>query len=1107
MGRIVRSATYFVAFPLAYALAILAGRATRLGGGEISLVWPAAAVATIWMLAAHQRGPRERAAHAALLAATTFFVNLTTGASVPLTSWFVLVNVVLAVVTVEVLTYRRREVHLRDPADLARLVAAVAVGNCCGAFLAAGWFVVVNGDPAAETFALFAVRNAASALVGVSIWLRLTDITWSRPRVTVLGALEALVAGGVVVAVFLSVFWLTTGVPMAFIALVPAMWVALRYSTTVSTLLLAVAGPWIIAATLLDHGALIVPELQERALLAQSLVGSLAIVVLALALYRDSRARLISELEDARDTADRDSELLAAVLDSIHDSVILTDAAGQVVLRNARAGESGHVDHVVSASREPMSAAGPTERRDLVVEAEDSRIIELTTAPLARQSPFTVVAFRDVTEERVHARELQEARDLFAGVLQAASEQAIVGTDATGHITVFNIGAERLTGWTADEVIGHRPHDFSIFPEVSSRAAELGVPIGFEVFTHNVTPQAAEVREWTYLRRDGSPVAVSLAVSEMTDHDGGCMGYIGVATDITERKAAEQALAESEERFRLAFDTAPMGMFMFDVTPENFGRVTRCNQAMADVLGSRPDDVLQMTVTDLDGLENHSETATLEQLLSLRVGQTFDAETSFRRADGDTVWGLVSASVVAPRGSEPYGICLVEDITSRKRVEDELHYLASHDPLTGLANRALFMGRIDKALADADRAGSSGVGLIFLDLDGFKTVNDTWGHAQGDEVLKVVADRLKAAIGPHDTAARLGGDEFAVLCPDDADVTLLHSAAERIRAELRRPVRLGAGRIYDQLSVSAGVVISQPGCVSETLLQRADNLMYFAKRSGKDCVTMGSEPAEEAALLREMQLTPDLDRAVDLDEFAVHFQPIVDLRTGECVAAEALLRWQHPERGLLCPDAFLTVAEASRHMPAIGRGVLNEACRQARSWAGAAAGSAVHVNVSGRQIEVGDLRADVLGALDVSGLDPRRLVLELTETHAGRVAASIRDDLDMLRELGIRIAIDDVGTGFSGLVKIIDLPIDILKISRQFIAGITDDARCAAITKAIVGLGSSLGLTVIAEGIERQDQRDLLIEWGCELGQGYLFGKARPVADGIKSPLSLFHHA
>lgn len=465
MGRTVRSATYFVAFPLAYALAILAGRATRLGGGEISLVWPAAAVATIWMLAAHERGPRQRAAHVALLAAVTFFVNLASGASLPLTSWFVLVNVVLAVVTVEVLTYRRREVCLRDPADLARLVAAVAVGNCCGAFLAAGWFVVVDGDPAVETFALFAVRNAASTLLGVSIWLRLKDITWSRPRVTVLGVLEALIVGLSVVVVFLSAFWLTTGVPVAFIVLVPAMWVALRYSTTVSTLFLTGAGIWIIAATLLNRGALIVPELQERALLAQSLVGSMAIVVLALALYRDSRARLISELEDARDTADRDSELLAAVLDSIHDSVILTDATGQVVLQNARAGESGHVDHVVSASREPMSAAGPMERRDLVVEAEDSRIIELTTAPLARQSPFRVVAFRDVTEERLHARELQEARDLFADVLHAASEQAIVGTDPTGRITVFNIGAERLTGWTAAEVIGLKAHDSEAFPK------------------------------------------------------------------------------------------------------------------------------------------------------------------------------------------------------------------------------------------------------------------------------------------------------------------------------------------------------------------------------------------------------------------------------------------------------------------------------------------------------------------------------------------------------------------------------------------------------------------------------------------------------------------
>lgn len=1104
MGLTARSATYFVVFPVAYALAIVIGRATRLGG-EISLVWPAAAVSTIWLLAVQQRcGRRERAATVTLLAVVTLAVNLATGSAFPLTCWFVLVNVVLAVATVEILTYRQGAVHLRDPADLARLVAAVAIGNCCGAVLAAGWFVVVEGDPALRTFALFAVRNGASALLGVALWLRFTDITWSRPRVTIFGVLTSIVIGASVITVFGSAFWLTTGVPMAFLPLVPAMWVALRYSTTVSTVFLSLAGVSVIVATLLGRGAFIVPALQQRALLAQAMVVSLTVIVLTLALYRDSRARLIAELKSARDVADRDSQLLAAVLDSIHDSVIVTDSAGQVVLQNSRAGESGHVGDVVVASQ---TASAISDRRDVVVEADGSRVIELTTAPLARQSPFTVAAFRDVTEERRRARELQEARDLFAGVLQAASEQAIVGADPTGRITVFNNGAERLTGWAATDMLGRNVGDLAMFPELPSRAAELDVAPGFDVFIRDVTPQRAAVREWTYIRRDGVHRIASLAVSEMADHEGHCIGYIGVGTDITERKEAEQALAESEERFRLAFDTAPMGMFMFDVSAEHFGRITRCNQAMADLLGLRADDLLQMTVSQLDGNEFLSETARLDRLLTLRVGQTFDAQTAFRRADGDTVWGLVSASVVAPRGSESYGICLVEDITALKRVEDELHYLASHDQLTGLANRALFMARIDKALADAEGAGSDGVGLIFLDLDGFKAVNDTWGHALGDEVLKVVGDRLTSSIEPHDTAARLGGDEFAVLCPRDADAASLRSAAERIRTEMRRPVRLGPGQMYDQLSVSAGVVISQPGSRSETLLQRADKLMYFAKRSGKDCVTMGSDPEEEAALLREIQLTPELGRALDLHEFAVHFQPIVDLRSGECVAAEALLRWEHPERGLLAPDAFLTVAEASRHMPAIGRVVLNEACRQAQLWVGAAAKSAVHVNVSGRQLETGDLRSDVLTALDVSGLDPHRLVLELTETHAGTIAASVRDDLDILRDLGIRIAIDDVGTGFSGLVKIVDLPVDILKISRQFIAGLPSDVRCAAITKAIVGLGPSLGVTVIAEGIERQEQRDVLLEWGCALGQGYLFGKAKPGVSGIKLPSSLFHPA
>lgn len=1065
-------------------------------------MWPAAAVAVIWMLAAQPWDRRERATHLTLLGVLTFGMNLVTGAPPLLSAWFVVVNVGLALVTVNVLTRRRDEVALRDPADLARLVIAVCAGSLCAAVLATAYLASATGAPAWETFALFAVRNGASALVGVSVWLRLRHVAWGRPRISVTAAVEALLVAGGVGFVFVWIFWLNTGVPMAFLTLVPAMLLALRYSTTVATVFLTVASAWVIVATLSEKGVFVVADVQVRALLAQAMVCSLTVIVLALALYRDSRARLIAELEAARDRADHDSELLSAVLDSIHDSVVLVDPAGRVVLQNARATDSGLVADAVSASHvdsSPGHAVATTRGspRDVIVGVE-SRVLELTSTELARQPLFNVMAFRDVTEERKNAEALREARDLFAGVLHAASEQAIIGTDSTGRITVFNNGAERLLGWTQEEMLGRTPMSFHHHPEVCARAAELGVPPGLGVFVHNVTPDRAEVREWTYVRRDGGHVAVSMAVSQMNDGYGRCVGYIGVATDITERKAAERALAESEESFRLAFDTAPMGMFMFDIAPQNAGRITRCNQAMAGLLGRPTADVLGTTVTELGDADDSSGTTGLKRLLSLKIGDPFEAEVPFRRTDGSTMWGAVSASVVAPQGPSPYGICLVEDITSRKRAEDELQHLAMHDPLTGLANRVLLMDRVERALAEAGRHQPQPhcVGLVFLDLDGFKEINDTWGHAHGDAVLEMVARRIETSIRPGDTAARLGGDEFAVLCPVIVDDEQLQGVAEGIRAALDRPVTLAGGQVYDQLSVSVGVITSHPGCTAEVLLQQADSLMYHAKRNGKNRVVVGGG-RRETAMPRSARLMPELNRAVGLDEFVLYGQPIVNIVTGDCVAAEALLRWQHPRWGLLAPAQFLEFAEGSRRILDIGRYVLYEACLRAQRWTGPMAGSAVHVNVSGRQLEIGDLRADVLDALAGTGLSADRLVLELTETYAGRVVSSARSDLELLRQEGVRIAIDDVGTGFSGLAKIVDLPIDILKIDKQFIGRLAEDTRCQAITKAVLSLGTNLRLTVIAEGIESDEQRRLLVDWGCTMGQGFLFGKPTPLADAF----------
>lgn len=851
MARSASTAAYLVAFPLAYALAMIVGRSTRLPGAEASLVWPAAAVGVIWMLVMSTRGTRERVAHVVLLGLVSYAMNVVTGAAHALSAWFALVNIVLSLVTVGILSYRREEVVLRDPADLARLVVAVVVGTCSAAAIATAFFVVVLHADLWETFALFAVRNGVTALLGIAIWLRFRDVTWQRPRVTVREALEAVLVTVGVAFVFVWTFWLSDGIPMAFVALVPAMWLALRYSTTVSIVFLTAAGIWIIYATLADRGPLIVPNGEIRALLAQALVGSLTLIVLTLSLYRDSRTRLIEALEQARDRADRDSELLGAVLDSIHDGVVVIDATGAVILQNARAAGTGLVDDVVSAAMARMSAGpdGGSVRRepsDIAIEADDEHVIELATAPLVHQNTLDVLAFRDVTEQRQNARALREARDLFAGVLQAASEQAIVGTDPDGRITVFNHGAERLLGWSQDEMLGCTPMVFHHGPEVAARAAELGVPEGFEVFVHNVTPSHAEVREWTYVRRDGSHAAVSLAVSQMTDEDGHCAGYIGVASDITERKAAEQALAESEERFRLAFDTAPMGMFMFGLTPPRRGRITRCNRAMAELLGRSASDLLGSDVADLGDPQKRSGTGRLRPLAELQEGRLRETETAFTRSDGAVVWGALSASIVAPPGLDPYGICLVEDVTARRRVEAELQYLASHDPLTGLANRVLFTERVEQAVAAAADGDSAVLGLILLDLDGFKAVNDTWGHAEGDLVLAGVAQRIRAAIRSTDTAARLGGDEFAVLCPQSAGTAHLRRLAERLRVALRGPVIMSDGEIYDQLSASAGVVTWQQGSTAAAFLHHADRTMYHAKRRGKDRVSVGDLRAEQA---------------------------------------------------------------------------------------------------------------------------------------------------------------------------------------------------------------------------------------------------------------------
>ncbi|MCC6175541.1 MAG: EAL domain-containing protein [Chloroflexi bacterium] len=435
------------------------------------------------------------------------------------------------------------------------------------------------------------------------------------------------------------------------------------------------------------------------------------------------------------------------------------------------------------------------------------------------------------------------------------------------------------------------------------------------------------------------------------------------------------------------------------------------------------------------------------------------------------------------------------DISERKALETQLTYQAFHDPLTGLANRALFKDRVDHALARGKRHGRS-LAVLFLDLDDFKTVNDSLGHAAGDELLVAVSERLRECLRAADTAARLGGDEFAILLEDTAedDARIL---AERMLAALTAPFLLQGKELF--VSASIGLAVSArstEGAVE--LLRNADAAMYTAKGNGKAGVE-AFEPGMHQAVLERLALRADLQRALDHGELLLHYQPTVDLASGCITGYEALIRWEHPERGTISPLDFIPLAEETGLILSIGRWALREACRQARRWQArypSLMPIKMGVNLSARQLLDPDLIDDVAEALVNAGLEPRSLVLEITESLLMQDTDAIIDRLHALKRLGVRLAIDDFGTGYSSLSYLRRFPVDILKIDKTFVDGLDDDdsGEGLALVRAIVDLSHALSLETVAEGIERAGQLAQLFRLGCVLGQGYYFSRPLPGA-------------
>ena len=544
-----------------------------------------------------------------------------------------------------------------------------------------------------------------------------------------------------------------------------------------------------------------------------------------------------------------------------------------------------------------------------------------------------------------------------------------------------------------------------------------------------------------------------------------------------------------QQRERLATITASLGEGVCAFDSE--GRISFLNPAGEAMLGWTEAELGQATLSDL-GLASPVEFLTAPALRSMRTRTTVRSDdTMFRRRDATAFPVDLTCSPVIDDGHVAGAVAVFRDITERKAFEARLAHHAFHDHLTGLPNRRVFLDRLEQALRRSQRSGANH-GVLFADVDRFKVINDSVGHQAGDRLLIAIAERIEQALRPGDTLARFGGDEFTVLLEDIADIGDAEAVAQRVLAALRIPIPLLGGHEV-VASISIGITAASPGVSADDVLHDADVAMYQAKAGGAGRYTVFDVKATGSRSVERLDLEAALRRALDADEFEAFYQPIVATATGAVVGVEALVRWHHPDRGLLEPGHFINLTEETGLILPIGRIVLGQACRAARGWQDRfGVPLTMSVNLSARQFSNPELVQEVADVLRITGLRADLLCLEITESVAVEDVDRTISTLDQLKALGVRLAIDDFGTGFSSLTYLKRFPVDVVKIDRSFVMGIDADPVDSAIVTAVLGLANAVGMVTVAEGVETAEQLDHLLGLGCPLVQGYHLGRPAP---------------